>query len=64
MRLIENYTDNRNCIRVICTAKPLSQDNENLFNKQFKLVFKTVVHVPSIDKVWFIKTYVWVLYIV
>lgn len=51
MRLIENYTDNRYCIRVICTAKPISQENENLFTKQFKHVFKTVIHVPSINKV-------------
>lgn len=51
MRMIENYTRNQYCIRVICTAKPLSQENENLFSKQFKHVFKTVIHVPLIDKV-------------
>ncbi|XP_027844705.2 peroxisome biogenesis factor 1 [Aphis gossypii] len=50
MRMIENYTRNQYCIRVICTAKPLSQENENLFSKQFKHVFKTVIHVPLIDK--------------
>lgn len=51
MRMIENYTSNQYCIRVICTAKPLSQENENLFSKQFKHVFKTVIHIPLIDKV-------------
>ncbi|XP_060847155.1 peroxisomal ATPase PEX1 [Rhopalosiphum padi] len=50
MRLIENYTNNQYCIRVVCTAKPLNQENENLFSKQFKHVFKTVIHVPLIDK--------------
>lgn len=51
MRMIENYTNNQYRIRVICTAKPLNQDNENLFSKQFKHLFRTVIHVPSIDKV-------------
>lgn len=51
MRMIENYTNNQYCIRVICTAKPLNQENVNLFSKQFKHVFKTVLHVPLIDKV-------------
>lgn len=51
MRMIENYTNNQYCIRVICTTKPLNQENENLFSKQFKHVFKTVLHVPLIDKV-------------
>ncbi|XP_060858422.1 peroxisomal ATPase PEX1 isoform X1 [Metopolophium dirhodum] len=50
MRMIENYTNNQYCIRVVCTAKPLNQENENLFSKQFKHVFKTVIHVPLIDK--------------
>lgn len=49
--MIENYTSNSSCIRVICTAKPLSQENENLFSKQFKDVFKTTINVPVIDKV-------------
>jgi len=51
MRMIENYTNNQYCIRVVCTAKPLNQENENLFSKQFKHVFKTVIHIPLIDKV-------------
>jgi len=55
MRMIENFTSNQYCIRVVCTAKPLNQENENLFSKQFKHVFKTVIHIPSIDKV-FIKS--------
>jgi len=51
MRMIENYTNNQYRIRVVCTAKPLNQENENLFSKQFKHVFRTVIHVPLIDKV-------------
>jgi hypothetical protein len=51
MRMIENYTNNEHCIRVICTVKPLNQENENLFTKQFKHVFKTIVQIPLIDKV-------------
>lgn len=51
MRLIENYTSNRYCIRVVCTAKPLSQENENLFTKQFKHIFRTVINIPLIDNV-------------
>uniref|UniRef100_A0A2S2RAG7 Peroxisome biogenesis factor 1 n=3 Tax=Sipha flava TaxID=143950 RepID=A0A2S2RAG7_9HEMI len=50
MRMIENYTNNEHCIRVICTVKPLNQENENLFTKQFKHVFKTIVQIPLIDK--------------
>jgi len=49
--MIENYTNNQYCIRVVCTAKPLNQENENLFSKQFKHVFRTVIHVPLLDKV-------------
>lgn len=51
MKIIKNYTSNSYCIRVICTIKPLSQDLENVFSKQLKDVFKTVIHVPLIDKV-------------
>jgi len=51
MRMIENYTNNQYCIRVVCTAKPLNQETENLFSKQFKHVFRTVINIPLIDKV-------------
>ncbi|XP_015379787.1 PREDICTED: peroxisome biogenesis factor 1 isoform X2 [Diuraphis noxia] len=44
------YLRNQYCIRVVCTAKPLNQENENLFSKQFKHVFRTVIHIPPIDK--------------
>ncbi|XP_025196709.1 peroxisome biogenesis factor 1 [Melanaphis sacchari] len=50
MRMIEKYTSNQYCIRVVCTAKPLNQENENLFSKQLKHVFKTIIHIPIIDK--------------
>jgi len=51
MKLIENYTSMQHHIRVICTTKPLSQSNENLFSKRLKNIFKTITTVPSIDKV-------------
>ncbi|XP_050529647.1 peroxisome biogenesis factor 1 isoform X2 [Daktulosphaira vitifoliae] len=50
MKMIDCYTSGQNCIRVICTSKPFSQDNQNLFNKQFIDVFKTVINIPKIDK--------------
>jgi len=49
--MIESYTHKRYAIRVICTIKPLNQENENLFTKQFKNVFRTVIHIPLIDMV-------------
>jgi len=51
MNMIESYTHHRYAIRVICTVKPLNQENENLFTKRLKNVFKTVIDIPVIDKV-------------
>ncbi|VVC44744.1 ATPase, AAA-type, core,ATPase, AAA-type, conserved site,Peroxisome biogenesis factor 1, N-terminal [Cinara cedri] len=50
LRMIEEYTNYNNSIRVICTAKPFNEEQNNLFSKKFKHVFKTVIQVPSIDK--------------
>lgn len=51
MKMIDCYTSGQNCIRVICTSKPFSQDNQNLFNKEFIDVFKTIISIPEINKV-------------
>lgn len=51
MRIIENYTNNNYCIRVICTSKPINEENEDFIMKELKYVFKTVMHIPIINKV-------------
>ncbi|XP_050439980.1 uncharacterized protein LOC126845364 [Adelges cooleyi] len=50
MKMIETYTGGQQCIRVICTSKPMSEEKEKLFSKEFKNVFKTVINIPMIDK--------------
>lgn len=53
IRIIEYYTNNKYCIRVICTSKPMNEENEEFIMKQLTCIFKTVLHIPIIDKVTF-----------